>query len=135
MLGIPPRPGITGRGSVASLGTLGEVRYGPVIVTGVYRLPRMGPVRPYAGLGAAYAIILDPDDGSVSRLRVHNDWGFVLQAGVEMDLGRRWGAFVDVKRMWLSVDADGFVAGNVPVAARVRLDPTLVSAGLKFRFR
>ena len=135
MLGIPPRPSITGRGSVEALGTFGEVRYGSVILTGVYRLPRLGPVRPYAGLGAAYAIILEPHDGSVSQLRVHNDWGFVLQAGAEMDLGRQWGIYVDVKQVWLSVDADGFVAGNVPVAARVRLDPTLVSAGLRFRFR
>ena len=134
-LGIPPRPSITGRGAVEALGTLGEVRYGSAILTGVYRLPRLGPVRPYAGLGAAYAIILQPHDGSVSQLRVHNDWGFVLQAGAEMDLGRQWGVYVDVKRVWLSVDADGFVAGDVPVAARVRLDPTLVSAGLRYRFR
>ena len=133
-LGIPPRPSITGRGAVEALGELGEVRYGSVTLTGVYRLPRLGPVQPYAGLGAAYAIILEPHDGSVSRLRVHNDWGFVLQAGAEVNLDRQWGIYVDVKRIWLSVDADGFVAGDVPVAARVRLDPTVVSAGLRYRF-
>ena len=134
-LGIPPRPSITGRGSVEALGTFGEVRYGSVTLTGIYRLPRIGPVRPYVGLGAAYAIILEPHDGSVTQLRVHNDWGFVLQAGAEVNLSRQWGVYVDVKRIWLSVDADGFVAGDVPVAARVRLDPTVVSAGLRYRFR
>jgi outer membrane protein len=135
MVGVPPRPTITGQGAVESLGTLGEVRYGPLILTGIYRLPRLGPVRPYAGMGVAYAVIFKAHDGSVSQLQVHNDWGFVLQAGAEMDLGKRWGVFVDVKRIWISVDADGFVGSNVPVAARVRLDPTLLSAGIRFHFR
>lgn len=134
MFGVPPRPSITGERAIASLGELGEVRYGSVTLTGLYRLPRVGPVRPYAGLGGAYAIIVRAHDGSVSNLRVHNDWGFVLQGGAEVPVGRRVALFADVKRIWLSVDADGTVAGGVPVDARVRLDPTLVSAGLKFRF-
>ena len=135
MFGVPPRPSITGERAIAPLGELGEVRYGPVILTGIYRLPRLGPVRPYAGLGAAYAVIVKAHDGSVSNLRVHNDWGFVLQAGAEVPLGRRVALFADVKRIWLSVDADGAVAGGIPVDARVQLDPILVSAGLKFGFR
>ena len=134
MFGVPPRPSITGERAIASLGELGEVRYGSVTLTGLYRLPRVGPVRPYAGLGGAYAIIVRAHDGSVSNLRVHNDWGFVLQGGAEVPVGRRVALFADVKRIWLSVDADGTVAGGIPVDARVRLDPTLVSAGLKFRF-
>lgn len=134
MFGVPPRPSVTGERAIASLGELGEVRYGPVIVTAIYRLPRLGAVRPYAGLGPAYAVIVKAHDGSVSNLRVHNDWGFVLQAGAEVPVGRRVALFADVKRIWLSVDADGTIAGGVPVDARVRLDPTLISAGLKFRF-
>lgn len=135
MFGVPPRPSITGERAIASLGELGKVRYGPLILTGLYHLPRLGPARPYAGLGAAYAVIFNADDGSVSNLRVHNDWGFVLQAGAEIPVGRRVALFADVKRIWLSVDADGTVVSGIPVDARVRLDPTLVSAGLKFRFR
>ena len=135
MFGVPPRPSITGGRAIAALGELGEVRYGSLILTGLYRLPRLGPVRPYAGLGAAYAVIVKAYDGSVSDLRVHNDWGFVLQAGAEVPVSRRLAVFADVKRIWLSVDADGTVADGLPVDARVRLDPVLVSAGLKFRFR
>jgi outer membrane protein len=135
MFGVPPRPSITGERAIASLGELGEVRYGPLILTGLYRLPPLGPVRPYAGLGGAYAVIVKAHDGSVSNLRVHNDWGFVLQAGAEIPVSRRVALFADVKRIWLSVDADGTVAGGIPVDARVRLDPVLVSAGIKVRFR
>ena len=32
-LGIPPKPTITGEGTVTALGALGRVRYGPAIVT------------------------------------------------------------------------------------------------------
>lgn len=135
MFGVPPRPSITGERAIAALGELGQVRYGPVILTGLYRLPRLGPVRPYIGAGAAYALIFKAHDGSVSDLRVHNDWGFVLQAGAEVPISRRLALFADVKRIWLSVDADGTIAGGIPVDARVRLDPVLVSAGLRIRFR
>ena len=58
-----------------------------------------------------------------------------MQAGVEYRLNRKWDLFFDVKEAWLSVNAEGFLSGNVPVKARVKLDPTLVSAGIKFRFR
>src|SRR5262245_29283354 len=37
MLGIPPKPTITGEGTIASFGELGKVRYGPAILTGLYR--------------------------------------------------------------------------------------------------
>jgi outer membrane protein len=134
MGGVPPRPTVSAAGSIASLGTLGEVRYGPVILTGLYHLPRVGRLRPYAGTGLGYAIIVDSHDGAVSHLRVHNDWGFVLQAGFEFPLTRKWGLFADVKRVWLSVDADGSIGPNA-LAARVRLDPTLVSIGTTYRFR
>lgn len=133
--GVPPRPSVTGSRAIAPLGALGEVRYGPVIVTGLYRLPRLGPVRPYAGLGGAYVVVFKAYDGSIADLKVHNDWGFVLQSGAEVPVSRRVALFADVKRLWLSVDADGEIAGGVPVDARVRLDPTLVSAGLKIRLR
>lgn len=138
MVGGPPKPIVTGAGSVAALGDLGRVRYGPAILTGCYRFgraDRRGGFRPYAGMGAAYAIILQEFDGAVSDLEVHNDWGFVLQAGMDYELGRKWDLFIDFKRVWLGIDADGMLAPGVPVTARVTLDPNLISIGAKFRFR
>src|SRR5262249_3961101 len=55
--GIPVKPHVTGEGTAASLGMLGKVRYGPMIFTGQYQFPKIGRIRPYAGGGAAYAII------------------------------------------------------------------------------
>ena len=134
LLGAPPKPTITGEGTVASLGELGRVRFGPVILSGYYRFRPTAAFRPYAGLGVAYVIIFNEYDGAVEDLDVHDNWATVAQAGAEYRLSPKCDFFVDVKHLWLALDADGFLAGGVPVAARVMLDPLLVSMGVKFRF-
>src|SRR5882724_868664 len=134
MVGVPPRPTVTGQGTVTSLGALGRVRYGPAILTAGYRVPTGGAFRPYVGTGVAYAIIVKNHDAAVSQLDVHNNWGFVLLAGAEYRLNKAWDVFADFKQLWLAVNAVGFLAGGVPVKARVTLNPSLVSAGIKFRF-
>jgi len=134
MVGVPPRPTVTGQGTVTSLGALGRVRYGPAILTAGYRVPTGGAFRPYVGTGVAYAIIVKNHDAAVSQLDVHNNWGFVLQVGAEYRLNKAWDVFADFKQLWLAVNAVGFLAGGVPVKARVTLNPSLVSAGIKFRF-
>jgi outer membrane protein len=133
MVGVPPRPLINGRGTVAGLGQLGQVRYGPVILTGRYSLRKWGAFRPYAGTGLAYAIILKNHDAAVAQLDVHNHLGFALQAGAEYDVGRNWETFADFKQLWLGVNAHGSLAGGVPVKAHVTLNPSLVSLGMKVR--
>ena len=133
--GFPPKPHIDGRGTVASLGTLGKVRYGPMIFSANYHFPKIAGFRPYAGGGAAYAVILKEFDGAVTQLNAHNNWGSVLQGGVERPLTRKLDLFVDFKEVWLSINAEGFLNGGVPVKARVKLDPSLVSMGIKFHFR
>ena len=135
MVGVPPKPLINGRGTVAALGQLGEVRYGPVILTGRYSVSTLGALRPYAGTGVAYAIILKNHDAAVSRLDVRNNWGFVLQTGAECSLGGSWELFADFKQLWLAVNADGLLAGGAPVRAHVTLNPSLVSIGVKVRPR
>ena len=133
MAGVPPRPLINGRGTVATLGQLGQVRYGPVILTGRYSLRKWSSFRPYAGTGVAYAIILRNHDAAVSRLDVHNHFGFALQTGAEWSVGRYWELFADFKQLWLAVNAKGLLAGGVPVKAHVTLNPSLVSLGMKVR--
>ena len=133
-VGVPPKPHITGEGAVASLGVLGKVRYGPVFFTGSYRFPKVGRVRPYGGGGAAYAIIFKEFDGSVTQLGVHNNWGSILQGGVEYEVNKKYDLFFDFKEIWLAVDAHGQLSGNVPMKARVKLNPSLVSMGIKFHF-
>ena len=135
MGGIPPKPTVTGERTVASLGELGAVRYGPVFLTGTYHIPRWRGWRAYAGAGAVYAIILHDHDRAVSDLIVLNNWGVALQGGVERSIVRNLDLFVDFKEAWLAVDAHGSLSGGVPVTARITLDPSILGIGVKFRFR
>ena len=134
MIGVPPRPTINGQGTVASLGELGAVRYGPGILTGLYRIRRWRAFQPYVGPGVAYAIFLKDHDASVTDLHVANNFGSVLQAGAEYRIGERWSIFGDFKEIWLGVNAHGLIGGEVPVTAHVSLNPSLASAGIKYRF-
>ena len=131
-LGIPPKPHITGEGAVANLDVLGKVRYGPAFFTGYYRFPTIGRFRPYAGGGAAYAIIFKEFDGSVKHLQVHNNWGSVLQGGAEYQVNSKYTLFVDFKEVWLAVNAHGVLSDGTTVKARVKLNPSLVTVGIKF---
>jgi outer membrane protein len=133
LAGIPPKPTISGQGSIEALGDLGAVRYGPALLTAGYRLPAIGNVEPYVGGGVAYAIIFRNFDGAVENLRVHNNFGSVVQVGADFRITDTLAVFADVKQLWLSVNANGALYGEVPVTARVKLNPTLVSVGIKFR--
>lgn len=130
--GIPVKPHVTGEGAAESLGMLGKVRYGPALFTGYYRFPKVGRFRPYVGGGAAYAIIFKEFDGSVKQLRVHNNWGSVLQGGAEYEVNSKYTFFIDFKEVWLAVDAQGVLSDGVPVKARVKLNPSLITIGVKF---
>jgi outer membrane protein len=131
--GIPPTTALDGRGTAAPLGTLGKVTYGPATLTATYHFKDFGAIQPYVGVGGAYAIVFDAKDGSVTNLSVKGAPAFVLQAGVDYAIDRHWAAFVDVKHLFLSVDATGNI-GPTPVTAKVRLDPTVVFTGIAYRF-
>jgi outer membrane protein len=133
MGGIPPTVDVIGEGTVSGYGKFGSVRFGPAVLTAVYRLPVWHGFRPYVGAGGAHLFILESHDGAVKNLKVHDNNGFVLQAGLEYRLNRKWDLFVDYKRVWLNVKAEGELAGT-PVRARVTLDPDIISAGVKFHF-
>ena len=135
LVGAPPKPTITGDGTIASLGELGRVRFGPVMLTGFYRFRPADAFTPYAGLGMAYVIVFNEYDGAVEDLDVHDNWGYVAQAGAEVHVSPKCAFYVDLKHAWLDVEADGFLAGGVPLSATVTLDPLLVTVGAKFRFR
>ena len=133
MGGIPPSADVVGGGSVSSFGKLGHVRFGPAVVTVIHRLPAWRGIRPYVGAGGAHLFILKAKDGSVSNLKVRDHNGFVLQAGIEYRLSRKWELFADYKHVFLNVHATGFLAGE-PVRAKVTLNPDLMTAGIKFHF-
>jgi len=134
MAGIPPKPHLRARGTIAPYGELASLWYAPPILSAHYHFLSKGPIQPYVGAGVGYAIILKKHDEALRSVQVHNNFAPVAQAGVDYMFNRKWGAFIDCKQVWLSVDAHGKIGGVVPATARVKLYPTIVWAGLKYRF-
>lgn len=135
-VGIPPTTDIDGTGSAAAFGRLGEMKYGPLALTGQYQFNAGGRLQPYLGAGAVYYLVMDEKDGAVAGLTVDNAWGSVLQAGVDYKLSPTLGLFVDVKKLFLKTTASGSLPalGGAPVKADAKLDPLVIQAGLLLQF-
>lgn len=131
--GYPPTTSLTGTGTATALGTLGKVTYGPATLTAHYHFKNFGPIQPYLGVGLGYGLIFNSTSGAVQNLSVNGAPAFVLQAGVDYILARNWAVFVDVKKLYLSVDATGTL-GGMPISADVKLDPLVLFTGVTYRF-
>ena len=81
-----------------------------------------------------YAIILKNFDGSVKDLKVHNNWGSVVQGGAEYEMNPKYTLFFDLKEVWLAVNARGVLTDGTPVKARITLNPSMFTVGVKFHF-
>ena len=138
--GYPPVLGLTGTGVFAPQGTLVKAQSGLGTLTAHYHLDNFGPVKPYAGLGIGYALVFrDIATGVVVNPQLNNNIGFVLQGGVDYALTDTFGVFVDLKKAWLHQNLSGLIAepgviGFLPVLARVRSDPILLTSGLSVNF-
>ena len=132
-VGFPPTIDIFGAGSLGPLPKLGEITYGPTVVTLQYHPTRSGRVRPYVGVGVSYMIVFDTKDGAFQDLKVHNDVGPAFEAGTEIMFSNRWAIFADVKKALLRPTAYGSYAGAA-VVGKTRLDPWAFSGGASFHF-
>jgi outer membrane protein len=131
--GYPPRATVAGAGSLAPLGTLGRIRYGPALLTVQYHFAPWGRVRPYVGAGPAFLLIFGDQDGAVRRLKVQDSTGAVLQGGAEYVISRRWSLALSAKTALLGTKATALL-GDAPINAHIRLDPRVIGGGLTFHF-
>ena len=105
----------------------------PPTVTVQYHFDQIGPIKPYVGAGPNFTIFYNRSTGPLGKLRTTDNWGFALQAGVDVPLtedGRYFLNF-DVKRLFLSTHAS-FSAS--PATASVNINPWLIGTGVGIRF-
>lgn len=136
-LGIPPTTTLSGAGSLASAGKLGKITYGPAAATTRYHFTGLGPIVPYVGGGINYTLIFKTKDRFLQSLHVNNAVGPVITGGADILVSKRFGVFVDAKKIWASSHARFLVpvgSGLVPGVAKTRLDPLVLNAGVSFRF-
>jgi outer membrane protein len=135
VLGVTPHD-VKGTGALASLGKIGSTWLLPPTLMLQYHFTDFGAFKPYVGAGVNYTFTFsNKEAGVMSSFKVKNAPGVALQAGFDYMFDRHWGLNVDVKKLWLRPDATAVIAaGLVPVTAKVRLDPWLISTGVTYRF-
>lgn len=134
------RHDLSGRGSIAALGTIGHVRTLPPTLTLQYHFGSGRRIRPYLGIGVNYTHFFNPQpsaslDGALGTTSIHLDdsWGVAGQGGVDVALGAGWFANVDVKYIDLGTTARLTSTSGVRVVD-VQINPVLVGFGIGRRF-
>jgi outer membrane protein len=127
------------RHNISADGTiLGHVDVGstyvlpPTLTLQYHFLPR-GLIDPYvgAGLNVSFWYDTNPAGGAVTKVGLNTVAGPALQAGFNVKLGGGWFANADIKQIF--IDPEARIDGGV-IVAKTHLDPTVVGAGIGFRF-
>lgn len=114
------------------LGTLDMV---PIHVA-VQLHPLKGSFDPYLGVGGAYVIFQnlhsrDMDAAGIGVVTLKNKVAFRANAGFAFFASERFGIAADVAYMPLKPESEGVASGQT---LDLKLDPIVVSAGIKLRF-
>lgn len=131
--GYPPVVTVKAAGSLNGVGTVGKMQAGPSALNLGWHFNRGGMIQPYVGAGTAFLIVWSTKDGVLTNLNVDHSIGPEVQAGADVMINSHWGAFFDYKRAWIETTAKGML-GPAPVVAKIQLNPTVLNAGVTYRF-
>ena len=85
---------------------LGSFWVFPPILTLQYHFDHIGGFKPYVGAGVQYIHFFDGGQSDLGqKIKLDDAWGFALQGGVDVELGKGWYLNADVKKVWLDTDA------------------------------
>jgi outer membrane protein len=132
-VGLPPTLTATGTGTLAPLGKLGSIQYGPGAALVKYHFVNFGRLQPYIGGGATRMLIFKETDGAITHLNVHPAWGGAVQGGADYMVSPHWGLFASVSHLFLRTHGEGQFSG-LPVKAEIALDPNVIIGGVTFRY-
>ena len=126
---------VTAEGTALGNIDLGSLDLLPPTLTLQYHFMPEKQFRPYIGAGASYVLIPDEDPGPVATSIDYDNgnFGFALQAGFDYFFTKNWALNVDVKKVWVSVDANVHALGTT-VSTSVDVDPWLIGIGIGYRF-
>jgi outer membrane protein len=107
----------------------------PPTLTLQYHFMPTNAFRPYIGAGVSYVLIPDEDPGDALSIDYDDgQFGFALQFGFDYFFSKNWCLNVDVKKVWVNVDASVQVLPGAYVHTNVDVDPLLIGIGIGYRF-
>ncbi len=131
---------INGKGSIAGLNKIAEVRTLPPTVTLQYHFKPDAGIRPYAGLGINYTRFFDEQATSSlnatlgpTDVDLSSSWGLSGQLGVDIEFNQDWFFNFDVKYIQMNTTATLNSGGTVR-RVNVDINPWFIGAGVGRRF-
>jgi len=132
---------VSGAGGIAGTDIVQHVLILPATVTVKLHLDA-GAIKPYIGAGVTDFFVFGEKPGATaialgaSSVKMSNAFGGVLQAGVDVPLGKDGlGLSLDAKRYFVRPTAHFYSAAGAEVlTTEHQLDPWVLSAGVSYRF-
>lgn len=131
---------VNGAGGLAGTRLVDHVLVLPATVTAKAHLD-LGVAKPYIGAGPSLFAVFGEKPGAtasalgVTRVKMSNDVGFALQAGVDVPINDKgMGLNIDAKRYFQDLTATFYAGETEALRTKHSLDPWVVSAGLTYRF-
>ena len=112
---------------------VGSVYVLPPTLTAQYHFFPHERFSPYVGAGMTVAFFYDshPAGPAITKVGFSNNVGAAIQAGADYNITGHWFANFDVKQVFLNTEAR--INGGV-IVAKTALNPTIVGAGIGYRF-
>ncbi|MEE4538130.1 MAG: OmpW family outer membrane protein [Erythrobacter sp.] len=130
---------VEGTGPLAGAELIDDLVILPATVSAKYHLPLDG-VKPYVGAGVAHFFVFGEDVGAdaaalgATSVDLSDEFGFVLQAGIDVPLNDGLGLALDAKRYFIGTTATFDANGTTALQTDHDLDPWVLSAGISFQF-
>lgn len=112
---------------------LGDTWILPPTITLQYHFTPEKKFSPYIGAGVNYTLPYAEKaaGGTVTSLAADGSFGWALQAGFDYWVDDHWGLNLDVKKIYVDVDAS---VNKGAITGEVVLDPWVAGAGVSYRF-
>jgi outer membrane protein len=125
VLTVPQKQTVSSNG--VSIGTFKHL---PPTLTVQWHFDGNADVKPYVGAGINYTHLSKVDLSAANASLDSHSWGTALQAGVDFPIDKNLSFNIDVKKVYLQTNV---YVGGVDQGV-LKLNPTLIGAGLGYRF-
>lgn len=129
------RHNVTATGTILGTVNLGRISHLPPTVLLAYHFMPEKAFDPYVGIGLNHTKFYNPSNGpATTSMNYQSSTGGALQLGADYDLGNKWYANVDVKKIFISTDVTARATGLAAIISTVKINPLVIGVGVGYRF-
>lgn len=111
---------------------IGTVKHLPPTLTVQYHFLPDQRFRPYVGAGINYTRFYSIDLSGGSLTVDKSSWGPAVQAGMDVEINKRFFVNFDVKKIWMDTDVKSVASGAT--VANLKINPWIFGIGVGMKF-